>query len=273
MSEEKIDLSSFDGIADRVARAKAKAEAFRAAKAGGGTHATPAPPQPAPPDNAETPPAPQASAAEEQAEHKVDLSNLDAITDRVARAKAKAEAFRAAKAAGTAHPAPAAAPKAASPRPQREVSAEAMAAKKAQARAAQAETAPTPPTLSLPGGAEFCAGMTVRRNGKLARIVSMQHENICLVYEETPRERMMTKRYRLEVERQRGTLQFASSAEFAAAIPPSAGKFGRAVAFLAAAGVAGLFFLGTSLLIGPLGLFPTLLVGYILFALAYHLTK
>ena len=276
MSEEKMDLSSFDGIADRVARAKAKAEAIRAAKAAGGTHATHAPP---PSPVAEIAPGTSSDAPEPvpagQAEHKVDLSNLDAITDRVARAKAKAEAVRAAKAAGVAHPATASSPKAApaEPRPKREVSAEAMAAKKAQARAAQAEVAPSVPSLPGGNGAAFCVGMTIRRGGKLARVVSTQYENVCLVYEDNPGERVMTKSYRLEVERQRGTLQFASPAEFTAAIPPSAGNFGRALAFLAAAGGTGILFLGAGLVIGPLSIFPTLLIGYILFALAYQMTK
>ncbi len=59
MSEEgKVDLSQFDSIQDRVARAKAKAEAMRAAKSGGG--AAPALPTE---QKAETPPeAPQTQA-------------------------------------------------------------------------------------------------------------------------------------------------------------------------------------------------------------------
>jgi hypothetical protein len=278
--EKKIDLSSLDGIADRVARAKAKAEAMRAAKAAGGAHppaAPAAPPAETPTAARETPaPAgPQEAAAPAEA-GKADLSNLDAITDRVARAKAKAEAMRAAKAAGGAHPAPAApkkaAPAGAEPRPRREVSAEAMAAKKAQAktRAEAAAPAAVPPGGN---GATFCAGMTIRRNGKLAKILATSYENVCLVYEDAPREKVMTKRYRLAVELQRGALQVASAHDFKADIPPSAGRFGRAVAFLAAAGLTGIVFLGLGLLIGPLNLFPTLLIGYVLFALAHHLTR
>jgi hypothetical protein len=83
----------------------------------------------------------------------------------------------------------------------------------------------------------------------------------------------MTKRYRLDVERQRGQLQFASAHEFQAAIPPSVGKWGRRAAFLVAAGLTGVCFLGMGLWVGPLNLFPTIPVGYILFALAHHLTK
>lgn len=207
-------------------------------------------------------------------ENKMDLSSFDGIADRVARAKAKAEAIRAAKAAGAAHPEPAAAPKAAPAerKPKREVSAEAMAAKKAQAKAAQAEAAPA---ASVPGanGAAFCAGTTIRRNGRLARILSTQVENVCLVYEDAPAEKVMTKVYRLQVEQQRGTLQFAPPGEFTAAIPPGAGNFGRGLAFLVAAGATGICFLGMGLWIGPLSLFPTLLAGYLFFALAYHLTK
>jgi hypothetical protein len=206
----------------------------------------------------------------------VDLSNLDAISDRVARAKAKAEAMRAARAAGGAHPAPAApkkaAPAGAEPRQRREVSPEAMAAKKAQAKAQAEAAAPAAPPLGG-NGAAFCAGMVVRRNGKLAKILATSYENVCLVYEDAPREKVMTKRYRLAVELQRGALQIASAHDFKAAIPPSAGKFGRTLAFLVAAGLTGVAFLGIGLLIGPLNLFPTMLIGYVLFALAHHLTK
>ena len=112
--EKKVDLSSFDGISDRVARAKAKAEAMRAAKAGGetegGTPSSPGPASPAatpvpPTPSAEAPPAPETPSAGTNRELTrggidTDLSSLDAITDRVARAKAKAEAMRAAKAGG-----------------------------------------------------------------------------------------------------------------------------------------------------------------------------
>lgn len=73
MSEEgKTDLSSFDSISDRVARAKAKAEAMRAAKAASG--GAPAVPKPAaPPVGRKAPslreaaPAPAAAAAPETA--------------------------------------------------------------------------------------------------------------------------------------------------------------------------------------------------------------
>ncbi|GEM_PF-5318113 len=275
--EKKIDLSSLDGIADRVARAKAKAEAMRAARAAGGAHPTPAPKPPAAASQASPAPAPaEPQEAAPAKEGKADLSNLDAISDRVARAKAKAEAMRAAKAAGAAHPTPSvpqkAAPAGAEPRPRREVSAEAMAAKKAQAKArVEVPAAGTPPLGG--NGAAFCAGMTIRRNGKLAKILATSYENVCLVYEDAPREKVMTKRYRLEVELQRGALQIASARDFKAHIPPSGGKFGRAFAFLIAAGLTGVAFLGIGLLIGPLNLFPTMLIGYVLFALAHHLTK
>ena len=209
-------------------------------------------------------------------EKKIDLSSLDGIADRVARAKAKAEAMRAAKAAGAAHPPPPApkktAPAGAEPRPRREVSAEAMAAKKAQAKARVEAAAPAAPPLGG-NGAAFCAGMVIRRNGKLAKITATSYENVCLVYEDNPREKVMTKRYRLEAEHQRGLLQLAPAHDFRAHIPPSAGKFGRAFAFLVAAGLTGVAFLGIGLLIGPLNLFPTMLIGYVLFALAHHLTK
>ncbi len=207
-------------------------------------------------------------------EKKIDLSSFDGIADRVARAKAKAEAMRAAKAAGGAHPAVAPRTGAPAPGPRREVNAEAIAAKKAQAKARTEAAAPAA-APSPPGGngVAFCAGMVIRRNGKLAKIISTSYENVCLVYEDNPREQVMTKRYRLDVERQRGQLQFASAQEFKADIPSGVGKWGRRLAFLAAAGFTGIFFLGMGLWIGPLNLFPTMLVGYLLFALAHHFTK
>ena len=284
--EKKVDLSSFDGISDRVARAKAKAEAMRAAKAGGGTEGgTPSssgPASPAPTPVSQTPSAeaspvpeapPQAQTESPPDEGSIDLSSLDAITDRVARAKAKAEAMRAAKAGGKKSPTPSA-PKAAT-KPGREpsVSAEAMAAKKAQAKA---RAQPTPPQDAPPAsgdGTTFCPGVTIRRDGKLARIISTKYENVLLVYQDRPDEKVMTKLYRLEVERQRGKLVFAPAGEFTAVLPHSVGRFGRGLAFLAAAGFTGGFFLAAGLLIGPLNLFPTILVGYILFAFAHHLTE
>ena len=115
--------------------------------------------------------------------------------------------------------------------------------------------------------------MTIRRDGKLARIISTKYENVLLVYQDRPDEKVMTKLYRLEVERQRGKLVFAPAGEFTAVLPHSVGRFGRGLAFLAAAGFTGGFFLASGLLIGPLNLFPTILVGYILFAFAHHLTE
>ncbi len=279
--EKKVDLSAFDGISDRVARAKAKAEAMRAAKAGGGTEGgTPSSPEPASPAETpvsqtaspEAPPVPDTPPQSEAGS--TDLSSLDAITDRVARAKAKAEAMRAAKAAGGKSPTPPAPKGAAKPGREPSVSAEATAAKKAQAKA---RAQPTPPQDARPAsggdGTTFCPGVTIRRDGKLARIISTKYENVLLVYQDNPDEKVMTKLYRLEVERQRGKLVFAPAGEFTAVLPHSVGRFGRGLAFFAAAGLTGGFFLASGLLIGPLNLFLTIPVGYVLFAFAHHLTE
>ena len=90
MSEENADLSEFDEIPDRVARAKAKAEAMRKAKAGGESTEEEA-----------------VEVESGDAEPEVDLSQFDEITDRVARAKAKAEAMRKGKGAPAGGEAPA----------------------------------------------------------------------------------------------------------------------------------------------------------------------
>ena len=99
---EEIDLSQFDEIPDRVARAKAKAEAMKKMREGGGGEASvpaeaaeEAAPEPAPAEEA-----PAAAESEGGGEAEVDLADLDQITDRVARAKAKAEAMRKAKVGG-----------------------------------------------------------------------------------------------------------------------------------------------------------------------------
>lgn len=101
MSEE-IDLSQFDDIPDRVARAKAKAEAIKKMREGGGAedgsdvevskHEIASEAEASAEESAKAAPA-----AEEGGEGEVDLSELDGITDRVARAKAKAEAIRKSK--------------------------------------------------------------------------------------------------------------------------------------------------------------------------------
>ena len=272
MSEEKkVDLSSLDGITDRVARAKAKAEAVRKARAAG-----PQAPRPAQ-DQVEAPdPAPASvPASGPEAGAKADLSNLDSITDRVARAKAKAEAVRKARAEGPqAGTQPAAEPTPLERKPKREPEArpETMAGKKAAAKTRPETLAGAPAPLEG-DRAMFSPGMTIWRNGKLARVINREYENVCLVYQDNPGERVMTKVYRLDVERRKGTLSFASANDFTAALSPRVGGLGRGLAFLLAAGFTGAFFLGTGLLIGPLSVFPTVLVGYVLFAFAHHATS
>jgi cytochrome b6-f complex iron-sulfur subunit len=155
MSEENIDLSEFDEIPDRVARARAKAEAMRKAREAAAT----------PAEGASGKATDESGGGSGEAE--VDLSSLNEIQDRVARAKAKAELMRKARGGGGAAPAGAPAKKAAS-----------TAARAAAARAltqktdAPAEervivqTSPAPPAIR-PGPERTRAvaegGMTTRR--------------------------------------------------------------------------------------------------------------
>jgi cytochrome b6-f complex iron-sulfur subunit len=161
MSDEKIDLSEFDEIPDRVARAKAKAEALRKAReaaAGDVSGETPA-------DEASSQ-APDESGGESAAAE-VDLSSLDEIQDRVARAKAKAELMR--KARGGAKPAPAGAPaKKAASTADRAAAARALTQKTDEPAEERVivQTSPAPPAIR-PGPERTQAiaegGMTTRR--------------------------------------------------------------------------------------------------------------
>ena len=107
MSEE-IDLSQFDEIPDRVARAKAKAEAMKKMREGGSSDAPAAEekpaeaaaPEAAAPEPATAEAAPAEVASEGGGEAEVDLSEFDQITDRVARGRAKAEAIKKARTGG-----------------------------------------------------------------------------------------------------------------------------------------------------------------------------
>ncbi len=96
MSEENIDLSAFDDIPDRATRAKAKAEAIRKARAAAGGKGPSKKPAAKPAEEAAEEPVAETVAEGGEGEE-VDLSALNEITDRVARAKAKAEAIRKAR--------------------------------------------------------------------------------------------------------------------------------------------------------------------------------
>jgi cytochrome b6-f complex iron-sulfur subunit len=99
MSEENLDLSQFDDIPDRVERAKAKAEAVKKAReAAAGEGETS--PEPETTQESASKKEPEDAGSGEATEVEVDLSSLDEIPDRVARARAKAEAMRKAKGAG-----------------------------------------------------------------------------------------------------------------------------------------------------------------------------
>ena len=161
MSEENIDLSEFDEIPDRLARARAKAEALRKAReaaAGDASGETPS-------DEASSQ-APDETGGESAAAE-VDLSSLDEIQDRVARAKAKAELMR--KARGGAKPAPSGAParKAASTA-DRAAAARALTQKTDEPAEERVivQTSPAPPAIR-PGPERTQAvaegGMTTRR--------------------------------------------------------------------------------------------------------------
>ena len=161
MSEDKIDLSEFDEIPDRVARAMAKAEAIRKAReaaAGDESAAKPA-------EGASALAADDSSGDTGAAE--VDLSSLDDIQDRVARAKAKAELIRKARGGGKAAPAGAPAKKAATTA-DRAAAARALTQKTDEPAAERVivQTSPAPPAIRPgPERTQSVAegGMTTRR--------------------------------------------------------------------------------------------------------------
>lgn len=160
MSEENIDLSEFDEIPDRVARAKAKAEALRKAReAAAGESAS------APATGVSSQAAGESGGDSDAAE--VDLSSLDEIQDRVARAKAKAELMR--KARGGAKPAPSGAPaRRAASTADRAAAARALTQKTDEPAAERVivQTSPAPPAIRPgPERTQTVAegGMTTRR--------------------------------------------------------------------------------------------------------------
>ncbi len=161
MSEDKIDLSEFDEIPDRVARAKAKAEALRKAReAAVGETSAPKPADEAP---AQAPAEPGGDSGASE----VDLSSLDEIQDRVARAKAKAELIRKARGGGKAAPAGAPAKKAATTA-DRAAAARALTQKTDEPAAERVivQTSPAPPAIRPgPERTQSVAegGMTTRR--------------------------------------------------------------------------------------------------------------
>ena len=161
MSEGNIDLSEFDGIPDRVARAKAKAEALRRVRKAAAAAAAAATPAAA--ASAKVPEKPGGDSAATE----VDLSSLNEIQDRVARAKAKAELMRKARGGGAAAPAGAPVKKAASTAA-RAAAARALTQKKdvPEAERVIVQTSPAPPAIR-PGPERTQAvvegGMTTRR--------------------------------------------------------------------------------------------------------------
>lgn len=177
MSEE-IDLSQFDEIPDRVARAKAKAEAIKKMREDGGSNAPAAEEKPAetteaaPAEEPAAEEAPAASAPEAGGEAEVDLAEFDQITDRVARARAKAEAIKKARSGGggvTAGAAPAKkapAKKAAASAGDRAAAARALTDKGDGPAQVIVQTSPTPPGIR-PGPDRILplatGGITTRR--------------------------------------------------------------------------------------------------------------
>tara|TARA_B100001123_G_C15273619_1_gene1011269 strand:- start:775 stop:1755 length:981 start_codon:yes stop_codon:yes gene_type:complete len=171
MSEENLDLSQFDEIPDRVARAKAKADAIKKAREASGeeSQSESTPQQDAAQESA-TEPVPPIEESGGESEGEVDLSALDEIPDRVARAKAKAEAMRKAKGGdGGAAPAKKApAKKAAASTADRAAVARSLTGKEAGVveREVIVQTSPAPPAIR-PGPERITpvtgGGITTRR--------------------------------------------------------------------------------------------------------------
>lgn len=171
-------------------------------------------------------------------------ASAPATEDRVARAKAKAEAARAAKGAGGAAPA----------RPQ---ATEAPAAPPKVER--KVKTGPTTPPP------EFRPGVVLRLNGKNAAIVAARKTRFALVFENDPiKQRIPVDRVRLEREWYLGNLEVVSIGP----PPPHKTNPKKVAAYVAAAGATGVFFMATSYVLGPLGLFIVLPAAYLFFGLA-----
>jgi NAD-dependent dihydropyrimidine dehydrogenase PreA subunit len=124
----------------------------------------------------------------------VDLSQFDSITDRVARAKAKADAIKNAKASGE--------------------SGDAKASADTAATAAEAiqEGAEVEAKVGL-AILEFKAGMHFKWRGRAARTVGIRYDLVSFVYDDEPDQMVTADRYRLSHEHAEGELVFARKSE------------------------------------------------------------
>ncbi len=124
----------------------------------------------------------------------VDLTQFDNISDRVARARAKADAVRKAKeGAGDAAEAASDAAKAAP-----------------EAATAVAEVESEPAGLAI---LEFRPGMHFKLNGRAGRTVGIRYDLVSFVYDDDPDQLITADRYRLSHAHAEGTLEFAPKSE------------------------------------------------------------
>lgn len=137
----------------------------------------------------------------------VDLSQFDSISDRVERAKAKAEAVRAAKQAGEDAPTAEAAG--------------ASAGSGAQPAAASAEETQREAMPVL----DFRPGVHFKWRGRAARIVGIRYDLVSFVYDDDQEQIVTADRYRLSHEYNEGSLVFAPRA--GAYRPDRVAEFGR----------------------------------------------
>ncbi len=136
----------------------------------------------------------------------VDLSQFDGISDRVARARAKSEAMRKAKAGGG---------ESASAAP------EAAVAEGAQGDGGDAveKEAPGLPIL------EFNPGIHFKWKGRAGRTIGIRYDLVSFVYDDDPDQVVTADRYRLSHAHAEGDLEFAPKAEVYR--PDRAGKSDR----------------------------------------------
>lgn len=126
----------------------------------------------------------------------VDLSQFDSITDRVARAKAKAEAIRNAKAAGGDAGGAAGAGEAAAAAPEAAEAAEAAVEVKEGLKVL-----------------EFQEGIHFKWRGRAARTIGIRYDLVSFVYDDEPDTVVTADRYRLSHEHAEGNLVFAPKSE------------------------------------------------------------
>ena len=123
----------------------------------------------------------------------VDLSQFDTITDRVARAKAKAEAFRNAKKSGGADKAGGEIP--------------ATATEDSPQKAVEVETKKGLAIL------EFSSGMHFKWRNRAARTIGIRYDLVSFVYDDAPDQVVTADRYRLSHAHAEGDLVFAPKSE------------------------------------------------------------